>query len=400
MRHRYELLGGGIALVLIAQTTTLGIAGNPSHGSHVSALDSLSKVERATFALAALDARDRALQNFDYKVRESTTNIGVGDRHRRFLGRDDYELRRLGSTLWMRMVQLDRATGKVSTESLFSWDGKVQRGIGYPPYLGTSFHQCNISPKEDSNFAGRTFNELLGIRIEVLGAPSVPVATWLRDVLGAGKTIDVSEDVLDGIKTVCIRLAVGGGRFSFWLDPDHGFMIIRRHYQVGDAETRNQSTISVVSSVQVSGVWVPKKAILVTGSSNYPEDTEITYDVDKFTIGTVKPEDVALVFPPGGRVVDAIQHIAYFIRPDGTYRLLALADSRTHTINAPPDNAITAHVDAQAAKMYRQEPLIAANAPAPKSPRSVTRMIITALGALLTILALLVLVRRRRPFRI
>jgi hypothetical protein len=66
--------------------------------------DGASREQKIALVLSALDARDRDLANFRYALRETCTNINLKSGARRFMGRAEYEMRRLAPTIWMHVV--------------------------------------------------------------------------------------------------------------------------------------------------------------------------------------------------------------------------------------------------------------------------------------------------------
>jgi hypothetical protein len=389
-----------ILLLAIASTNPTpadgaNAASNGAVGIDLEAMKSLEPGERCAIVLAILDARDRSLENIDYCLTQTTTNIRQSDGRRRHLGTNWYDVRRLRDTLWMHVISHDSADGKITSEGINNWDGKVKRGLAFPPYAKAPYYEGVVEARESANFSRLKYNEILGIRMSLPGSPSV--RGWLRDVLRSNERFQVSADVIDAKQVLRIDVVHDPLYVSFWLDPRCGFMTIRTSYRVGGEESVNRSTLVVTGTEQTSGVWVPKHVVENTSNSIYPERSEVVYDIEKVSIGTVTPADVDVPFPLGTRVIDKMQNIAYFVRPNQKYELIPLADSRTRTINAPPENALVESVGPKAARLYSTKPL-RVSAPAPPARWSRGRTLWLA-GSLLLVVGTFIGYLRGKRFR-
>jgi hypothetical protein len=128
---------------------------------------------------------------------------------------------------------------------------------------------------------------------------------------------------------------------AFWFDFARGLMAVRKEYlyESPDKKAYNKEFTEVLEAKEIGGVWVPIKALRRSGSSVSRKETEILYEVTTFEVGTVKLEDVEIVFPPGTTVVNAIEKICYTIQSDGTQKPLGLYDPTTGTVKQPVSEA-------------------------------------------------------------
>jgi len=362
------------------------------------AFGALADADKLNFVLAVLDARDRSLENVAYKVRETYVNVRKDNGARRFMTRHDYELRRIGDKCWMHRVdhKFYDPNGAVRAESIMNWDGKVAKGIGFPPYLGAPNHQCRIDAKESENFAFHRLGELLGFRIEA-DSGRRPVTVWLRDAIDHHAKIEITEADVRGVRTLSVLVRQGEWRRWLWLDPKHGFMTVRAEHVYGETKEFMKGTLEVVTSEQVDGLWVPKKAIRQSGTYAGQERTETTIDVEQFSVGKVTDSDVDVIFPVGSHVVDTVQNISYVVLPDGKYKLLPLANPEAHILHVPPQAKITDRVDSSAAKLYTTRPL-SLEPPVGTPPQQWSYgRVIAALASVLVVAAAICIWMRRRP---
>src|SRR4051812_2934922 len=146
-----------------ATATATAPAGSQSAAAGI---DDLTGPQKLDFVLAVLDARDKSLANLSYRLREEQWATSRATGARKFQSRDEYEFRRLDATFWMHLTHYAWGQStKIATESIFSWNGKVSRGIGFPPYVGTAYHHGRIEPDEDDVYTTYRFNELLGLKV-------------------------------------------------------------------------------------------------------------------------------------------------------------------------------------------------------------------------------------------
>ncbi|MCY2952423.1 MAG: hypothetical protein NTU53_10650 [Planctomycetota bacterium] len=361
------------------------------------AFGALADADKLNFVLAVLDARDRSLENVAYKVRETYVNIRKDNGARRFVTRHVYEFRRIGDKCWMHRIdyKFRDPTGAVRAESIMNWDGKVAKGIGIPPYLGTPYHQCRIDPEESENFAYHRLGELLGFRIDA-DFKRRPVTVWFRDSIDRGAKIEITEADVRGVRTLSVQMGWGEWQRRLWLDPNRSFMTVRAEHVYGGAKEFMKGTLEVVTSEQVDGLWVPKKVIRQTGTYASQEWGETTIDVEQFSVGKVTDSDVDVVFPVGSHIVDTVQNISYVVLLDGKYKLLPLANPEAHILHEPPQANITHRVDSSAAKLYTTRPL-SLEPPVGTPPQQWSyRRVIPALASVLVAAAAICIWMRRR----
>ncbi|HZL36737.1 MAG TPA: hypothetical protein VFC78_15565 [Tepidisphaeraceae bacterium] len=366
------------------------------------AFERLSDKDKLNFVLAQLDSREQQLQNFSYELKETHTNVAIAGGKRRFMYSSAYTVRRIGGKWWMHLVNcVYYVPNKTGEDAFLNWDGEQARSLGSPPYLGVSYAKCSIRPHENGNFRERRFNELLGFEVTIgVEKRGVSMPEWVRRATRhPEESISISAEEFEGVPVVRLNVRVGDMNRNILLDPARGYMTVRfeRNYQAGKGY--NRSLEKVLAAQQVSGVWVPTKCSDRIGTSAAQEETEITYDVSKFTIGMVKEGDTDIEFPVGSEVFDATKRISYFIQPDERYKLLPVANIQAHKVYIPKQ-AVVDHIDKDtAANAYREQPIVptvmAAKAPA----WSVSRLTLTAVSALIAVALLIIGVSRRRRLR-
>jgi hypothetical protein len=323
--------------------------------------DALSRDGKIAFVLSALDARERDVGNFKYQLRETCTNVEVHGRYRVFMQNAEYEMRRLGSTTWMHLVKhesgkKDKDDDNIETDQIVSWDGKTRIHFATPQNVGQWEYTAFIDTREDNEFLNPRFNTLLGLRIQDMETPNscVPLAGFVRSAVKRGDSITVARDSRDsGALQIKVEIRREEVRWTFWLDPEHGNMISRQEQRYEHGQAYNASHEEVLVPVLANGVWVPKQAVHVAGTSASQEESEYKYVATSFEIGTVKPADVAIAFPVGTMVSDAVNKVAYEVLPEGKKKLLVVQDPKTRTFRTPPADPVTTLPPEEAAKLYK-----------------------------------------------
>lgn len=279
--------------------------------------EALSDGKKLAFAVAALDARDQDLANFDYSLREVCTNVGTTDGARRYMTEAEYEERRLRERLWMHLTEHGfwKEGGKVRTDGFLNWDGKIAVHLSMPPYYGVN-HQCaSIVDSEARYFTAKQFNALLGLRIYVENRCE-SVLSFVHHSMNDGSKITVGLEDVAGFPAIRIDITHLYDATSIWLLPDRGYMIHRLEQTYQRREVSSLKYVEETSAKCISGVWVPVKAIHVTRNSASAEQSEFQYEVSSFRVGSVKPDDVEIKPPVGTEVTDVVHHTHYTVLPD------------------------------------------------------------------------------------
>mgnify|MGYP001328269748 FL=1 len=113
------------------------------------------------------------------------------------------------------------------------------------------------------------------------------------------------------------------GQREFTLDPVKGFMPVHgkgrwdRVLSDGRKDWRSEE-FYVDESILVADVWMPTKLRELIGGGPLGDKKISVWDTTATDLvhGKVSPKDVEVEFPPGAKVVDAIQGIAYTVGPD------------------------------------------------------------------------------------
>jgi hypothetical protein len=320
------------------------------------------------WVLAALEARDRALGNFQYQLHETCTNIDLKTGARRFMVKSDYEMRRLDSRLWMHLASYEffKENGEIDSEGTVSWDGKVAVNLVTPETARRPNPTASVRSEENNNFLYWKFNALLGLRVQVDNA-GVPLAGFLRSSLDRGNPVTIGRERRNGgAKQIKVEIRREHDRWAFWLDPDRGDMISRleQRYEKGPDYMASHEEVLVPS--QVNGVWVPKEAVHVTETSGYHEKSEFRYHVTSFEVGTVKPADVTIDIPVGTEVTDTVHKVSYEVLAGAKKKLLPIFIVERQILRQPPDDAVTSLPVEEAAKRYTEIPA-EGGAPRPKT---------------------------------
>jgi hypothetical protein len=350
-------------------------------------------------ALALLEAKDRTFHNVTFTIEELTENIRGESRE--FRRKDRYEVRRLGDKLWMQSIVYPwgKKTEEIQTHSIYSWDGRVARTMGVPPYLGTPYHQARIGSREDTNYADMRFNELLGLRTKAITSDYYgKVRDWIKWAKDLGGSVEVTRDPSDAaVMRVKVEEQAGFSR-TLSLDASRDFMISGYESVLVTGSVSHTAVFKVTDAEPVSGTWVPKRAVRRVGRSDVPDTyQEKIYQAGNFRIGALTDRDLYVDFPAGSEVVDDVQKIAYFINGDGTYRLLPLGIPETGELRVPLDPPTTNRVGVSAGNLYRTGPPEMAGAVPPAAPPKpwLRRAALSAASVLLIAGVATAIIRRR-----
>jgi len=183
------------------------------------------------------------------------------------------------------------------------------------------------------------------------------VTDWIRDCARRKGLLEVDEVEHDGARLLRVKVTEGLEVWTVWLDPLRDFMICGLDYLYKSGNVYTKASNNVSEATQISGIWIPTRAIRRSGFSGSRVETEFKYEVEKCQIGTLKQEDTDIVFPTGSKVLDSTRNIAYFILPDGKYRLVSFADRERDTVFVAPRDSVTDRVDNSSANAYSHEPL-------------------------------------------
>ncbi|MEX1232404.1 MAG: hypothetical protein WEB58_19315 [Planctomycetaceae bacterium] len=106
----------------------------------------------------------------------------------------------------------------------------------------------------------------------------------------------------------CIVLEeIGAGPFlrSYWVDPEHGFIV--RRYQT-TVEGRNDSRMDISYEQDSVHGWVPKVWTIINLDENGDLRSSTVCTVTNFSINkTIPLKEFQLSFPPGTRVIDEVK---------------------------------------------------------------------------------------------
>lgn len=358
--------------------------------------NSLALQSRILLVQAALDRRDQDLGNFDYAVDESHTNFSNRDGHSTFLFHEAYECKRLKTDWWMHLTSYKwhQEGADVRAEVEINWLDGVSRTKDYPPYFRTAYFQGSIKSHENDNVSIHFFNELLGLRM-FDGAIAKPTSQWLRDSVALKKRIDVSMSDFDGVPAV--HVVVTSDRDyetkQLWLDPARGFMIDAVQFNFAKDGRYNKYLERVLKSTETDGIWIPTMATRRVGTSASDVETEITYSVKSFVLGTVSKDELAISYPVGSKIYDEIRGALYFIQPDGKFKLLPMANAHTQEVFVPREKVLSRMADA-GPPLYITEPF---PQPPPKAVNQIKWFRATVIvGGISAVAWSILSIRRRR----
>jgi hypothetical protein len=257
-------------------------------------LQNLAEDEKRTLVLAALKERDRAIANLKYTLKEEMTNIGLDDGARRPLGHRQVGLRRHPASGY-RVHTIDyEADGSFTSEWYFNSKGNEHRTLSRRgkdgPWIG-SFRASNSHVL--SNCA---LNQLLGFRILDDGRT---LLQWLESSVARGRRVEFTSLHGAGRPLIDVSVYHGLERRTFHLDPARGWMAVRMEYRYQFPDGRyNKEHTDVVQATEVGGLWLPLRAVRLSGTSATRVETEYVYAVSKIEVGHVTEADLDIVFPP------------------------------------------------------------------------------------------------------
>lgn len=324
MRGRAWLVGVAVM--------SLAAAAYGQGGSSNFDLDVFRKLDTrdmTAIVVGELHKRDAKLQNFKLEVTESWSRLDSGGGLAEPIAKYSREvLRNRGKNLVKGVNYAN--TGEVVSEFSASWDGITQRAF-------TQWHDNKQAPlqgsvKDAEAQAQRdlAYNNLLGFRTL---SSSMTLPEWVEDAAKHGATIATAVAEDGGKSLIALKITVPPVQErTYWLDPSRDFMPVKYKYWDGG----NSELQTVTESEQIDGVWVPMKVVRRTGSTAVPgKETEMVYQVKKFSIGTVEDADLEVKFPPGTEVVDNIAKVAYRVNDQGPPEMIPLVDPQTGQVIDP-----------------------------------------------------------------
>jgi hypothetical protein len=290
--------------------------------------------QRVTFVLAVLQQREAGLSNFAYKLSSVETNVWR-DGARKTMQTDSVEIRRNADKLWLS-GRCTYSTGNVSpVEAKANWDGHISKSFAV--HTATKLPPTgSIRDKEHPMFEHTGYNHILGIRyLQRFGGPPKSVARWLARARELKRPIEVSavEDNRRALVRVKVSVPQAFVYEIFELDPGRGYMPIRYEYLYQLKSSYNSDSMLVQEARQIDGFWIPTKVLRRVGTSASPDhETETIYQVESFSLGATKDEDLVLDFPVGARVVDAVTRKAFRVLSNGESEPMPYLDGATGEI--------------------------------------------------------------------
>ena len=346
------LVAGSFAISMFA---TDGVATNPNPS------------ETLNFVLASLEARDQLLSNCKIKFTEEAEAIMRADGVRALASYKVAEFRRTPSTMWIHVLsyQADTKQDRVVDDSTANWDGHICRGVGNPPYNGTTYHHCIVNTRENEFFTNLRYFEVLGSRVS-LDSQKLTLSAQVRYYIEKGWKVAVSSHLLGGLPMTCIDLDTESEHYRVWLDPAKGYMAVGSDCVVIPAKRVISVVHRVKESSLISNVWVPMRTVRTIDNVNTEYTTEEVFTVTSASIGSTTERDVAVDFPVDSEVMDTVNNTAYFVRAGGKFELKPFADTGARVIHQPPERAIVAKMDVAVGKSYILEPMLSS---APETPQ-------------------------------
>ena len=261
---RARIIATSLLFGVLLPTTPhrLAAVAEPKPAPQVSAseFEAVAPPERLDFVKALLRARDAALQNFSYHVVEIKNNIDLEDGSRTPFAKEEYFVRRLGATHWMRLVVCG-PDSKVEADGVMNWDG--ERAMSFTRFTNREEVRGMIRDRENNNFTFRAFNQILGFR--VLGdGPVMSVADWVARYPNASRRLEAAVENRGGKAMLKVKVFWDREYKSFWFDFERGLMAVRTEYRYEspDKQRYNKEYTDVVMAEEVAGLWVPTRAVL------------------------------------------------------------------------------------------------------------------------------------------
>ncbi len=277
--------------------------------------------------------REVALTNIDFLVEQESVNLNTADGTvQRHNFTRLYEIRRDGERWW---IHFQEALGqaKANGERFDSWDGKLTRiivwaaGAPHP----TALFDVNRSPY----YANNSYNIILDSAPLPGDGSGVELGTfsqWLRE----SNPADITLSSAAGGQTLLVLMRYPIPKLpnvhrtrTAEFDPSKGMMPVRFEYKYEAGSALNNWITEVKDSRKAGDIWIPTTVVQHNRTNALPGiESRDTYTIKAFSVGTVKPSDMAIVFPPGTRVNDPTQKIAYDINPDGSVHMIGYPPSR------------------------------------------------------------------------
>jgi hypothetical protein len=208
-----------------------------------------------------------------------------------------------------------------------------------------------------------------------------PPRSALLGLIGGGaKVIRVGQEPIDGAPMATVELQSGDQQIRFYLDPAMNYAIRRREARLKSGELAQLSNCTEFTRLARSGLWLPKRI-------------EVTWNWRPEAPTLVKPRLLTETYKVSELSDDPIPESEFVLKYEKPGSLIA--DSRLGGAEKAPGGRISYQQPAEPSDL---EDVIASASGkyTPRSRWSSLRLVLLANGALLVVVALVVLRKRRR----
>ena len=293
-------------------------------------LRQMSQEELLMTVVSGLQMRDAQLQNFSCELTYEVTYVDPRQTppKTQLLWKRSTVEKRLGRKSLIHDREFS-ADGKSKFEFRTNWDGSRSRVLNLPEE-GKPQYRGSINDTEPSSMSGLYYNNMLGYRV---GCAPLTLSEWIEASAKDKSLQGVAIVEREGQALIEIHVLNDEHRHRrYWLDPARGYVPVRHECAYIYKEERSNWVADwMAEAKKLDEVWVPIKVLSHSGTSS-PDYGATVYTVSRFDLGTVKEQDLEIVFPAGTLVVDRVKHEAFRVNADGTRTLTELYNPLTGVV--------------------------------------------------------------------
>jgi hypothetical protein len=325
---RMQLETLAIFVFISASTSALAIAQTQPISERAfdeAAFNKLTVPDRLAVVVAGMREHESKLENVDLTITEAWTsryadkNVNM-DRRIHF--------KRLGTKYWCEITASKRG------RSIVSWDGQVATSFGESP--GVKYTSGLVRHVESPDLQEIWHLDQLGSRREYSG---MNVADWISQVSEKqGITVDVKVSL--ELKRPCMVVELSDAEHNRWtyvVDPSRDFIIMHKMTWINVPGHPIYKAVEALTNEakEITGIWLPWKVTRTHRGATGETITTITMAVKSFEARAAEDKEFIVDLPPGTRVVNEVESIAYSVKADRTREMLPYYNPKTGRVLQP-----------------------------------------------------------------
>lgn len=286
--------------------------------------------------VAGLRQRESLLTNFSYEAKQSVSvsSTDAATTTNRAPSIRQFAMKRLGDAYRFDQVSY-KSDGALAGTFSGNWFNNVATGLNN--MVGADQQEGVLTDTKFQNTNDFLYNHLLGFHAPSTAAQGSTLAKWIADCAKDVPRFDVRSITRDGSSLIEATVHMDDGRrHVISVDPSRGFLVTDMNYFAENGAAYSRNIRHVSEAILVDGVWIPSKVVCRYVWSQRPNEvTERAYTVSNFKLNTVRPQDLAVGFPPNTLVMDKLRNEVYTLLADGEKRFERFYDPEAGMIINP-----------------------------------------------------------------